>query len=107
MAGGLGWPMAAGVLAAGLVSYTYLRYSMAQKQQASLNAYEKSVGEPQVGGPFTLTDTNGKRFGSEQLKGEFSMLYFGFTHCPDICPDELEKLAAAIDKVGARCDYQQ
>jgi len=52
-----------------------------------------------VGGPFSLTDQDGRRFTDEQLRGEFSLLYFGFTHCPDICPDELEKLAAAIDSV--------
>ena len=98
--------MAASLLGVGIASWTYLRYCMAQKQQATLNAYEKSVGDAQVGGPFKLTDTSGKPFSSEQLKGEFSMLYFGFTHCPDICPDELEKLAEAIDMVGVSSTSQ-
>lgn len=72
-----------------------------KKKRETLASLETSVGEAQVGGPFTLTDTAGKKFESAQLHGEFAILYFGFTHCPDICPDELEKMAAALDLVGA------
>ena len=44
----------------------------------------------------------GKRFSDKQLLGEFAMLYFGFTHCPDICPDELEKVAESINQIEAK-----
>jgi protein SCO1/2 len=46
-------------------------------------------------------DTRGKAFSNEDLKGRFALLYFGFTHCPDICPDELVKMAEAVDLIGA------
>lgn len=59
------------------------------------------VGEAKVGGPFSLTSHEGKRVTDADLHGEFALLYFGFTYCPDICPDELEKIAAAVDVVGA------
>lgn len=59
----------------------------------------KGVGKPKVGGPFDLIDQNGKQFTAEDLKGKYSLIYFGFTHCPDICPDELDKMARMIDLV--------
>lgn len=60
---------------------------------------QEVVGKASVGGPFDLIDYNGKRFTDKNLRGEFALLYFGFTHCPDICPEELEKIASAIDQV--------
>lgn len=59
----------------------------------------RGYGKPLVGGPFKLVDVNGNEFTQENLKGKFSIIYFGFTHCPDICPDELDKLGVWIDKL--------
>lgn len=57
------------------------------------------MGKASVGGPFQLTDHNGKPFTNQNLLGEFALLYFGFTSCPDICPDELEKVAQSVDLI--------
>ena len=67
----------------------------------SRNLQQKTAGKAAVGGPWKLVDTNGRPFSNDNLKGNFALLYFGFTHCPDICPDELVKLAEAVDLVGA------
>ena len=53
-----------------------------------------------IGGEFVLTDQNGNKFSSEQIKGQLSLIYFGFTYCPDICPTTLTKLSNVITTLG-------
>ncbi|RDA95295.1 hypothetical protein CP533_3497 [Ophiocordyceps camponoti-saundersi (nom. inval.)] len=62
----------------------------------------KGVGKPKVGGNFDLVDQDGKPFTSDMLKGKHSLVYFGFTRCPDICPEELDKMARMLDLVEAK-----
>lgn len=61
--------------------------------------HSKGVGRPLVGGEFALTDHFGRAFTQEDLKGKYNLVYFGFTNCPDICPEELDKMAGMIDQV--------
>ncbi|GME99472.1 unnamed protein product [Ambrosiozyma monospora] len=59
----------------------------------------RGVGKPLIGGPFNLIDTEGNPFTEKNLLGKFSIIYFGFTHCPDICPDELDKLGEMLNEL--------
>ena len=61
---------------------------------------DQTVGRPQVGGPFTLTTHKGETFTEKDLLGKWSLIYFGFTNCPDICPEELDKMSAAVENLG-------
>lgn len=100
-AAGLSWLMVGTTLAAATGGYIYLQMQLQKAKEQQAKSQEQSVGQALVGGPFTLSDCDGKPFASSKLHGEFSILYFGFTHCPDICPDELEKMAEALKLIGA------
>ena len=53
-----------------------------------------------IGGPFRLTDQNGKTVTDADLKGKWSLVYFGYTHCPDACPTALNDISIALDELG-------
>lgn len=59
----------------------------------------RGYGRPVVGGPFNLINDDGEPFTEKNLVGKWSILYFGFTHCPDICPDELDKLGLWLNSL--------
>jgi len=85
-------------LASGAALIFYFRYEKARMERKRIAEAAKGVGKPKVGGPFTLTDQYGKPFSSEKdMKGKYALVYFGFTHCPDICPEELDKMAVTLD----------
>ncbi|KAI9674054.1 MAG: Cu-binding protein [Trizodia sp. TS-e1964] len=99
----------AGVLfiSTGIGLMAYFRHVKTKLERKRLAENTKGVGRPLVGGPFELVDQNGKKFSSEDMKGKYALLpvqvYFGFTHCPDICPEELDKMAAMMDLVHKSC----
>jgi protein SCO1/2 len=55
-----------------------------------------------VGGPFSLIDQYGKPFTEANLKGRWQLVFFGYTHCPDVCPTTLNDLSLALDQLGAK-----
>ena len=54
-----------------------------------------------IGGKFDLIDQNGKPVTDADLKGKWQLVFFGYTHCPDVCPTSLNNLSLALDKLGA------
>jgi protein SCO1/2 len=57
-----------------------------------------------IGGSFRLTDQNGKTVTDADLKGKWSLVYFGYTHCPDACPTALNDISIALEELGAKRD---
>jgi protein SCO1/2 len=57
-----------------------------------------------VGGSFHLEDQNGKPVSDQDLKGEPFLVFFGFTHCPDICPTTLFEMSEVMKKLGKDAD---
>ena len=59
------------------------------------------------GRAFALTDHNGKRRSLEDFRGQVVVVFFGFAHCPDVCPTTLAELAGAVRKLGPRGEKVQ
>ena len=64
-------------------------------------------GREPVGGPFDLVDHAGRRRTDADFRGKLVLLYFGYTHCPDVCPTELQALSLALDMLGPAGDAVQ
>jgi protein SCO1/2 len=57
-----------------------------------------------IGGPFRLTSHEGKPFTDQDLKGQPFVVFFGFTHCPEVCPTTLYDLTQDLGALGADAD---
>jgi protein SCO1/2 len=90
------WVAVAALLAA--VGLAFLLRPDAVNMSASLPLSAK------IGGPFELTTHEGKRMSSAELAGKPFAVFFGFTHCPDVCPATLLELSALIAKLGPAAD---
>jgi cytochrome oxidase Cu insertion factor (SCO1/SenC/PrrC family) len=64
-------------------------------------------GTEPIGGPFTLTDHTGRRRSDTEFHGKLLLIYFGYMFCPDICPTDLQAMAAAIETLGPAGDRVQ
>lgn len=75
---------------------------------ATAGAAEKLPRLPNLfGGPFHLTDEQGRQVGPDAYAGKFMLVYFGYSYCPDICPTDLTVMAAALDSLGEGADQVQ
>ena len=61
-------------------------------------------GQALIGGPFELVGKDGKTVTDKDFRGRYMLVFFGFTHCPDICPAELQVMSAALDELGDKAD---
>ncbi|XP_007422918.1 protein SCO1 homolog, mitochondrial isoform X2 [Python bivittatus] len=76
-----------------------MKYVKKEKEAALEKESTRSIGKPLLGGPFSLVDHHGQPKSDHDYLGQWVLIYFGFTHCPDICPEELEKMMLAVDEV--------
>ncbi|MBF0664724.1 MAG: SCO family protein [Brevundimonas sp.] len=66
-----------------------------------------TAGQADVGGPFQLVDQQGRPVDESLLQGRWSLVFFGFTYCPDFCPTTLQALDATKQQLGDRADDLQ
>ncbi|MGB3273022.1 MAG: SCO family protein [Xanthobacteraceae bacterium] len=67
----------------------------------SLTGSFRTVTAPAaIGGPFQLVDNNGQQVTEKTLQGRPSLIFFGFTHCPDVCPTALFEMSEVMRALG-------
>jgi protein SCO1/2 len=65
----------------------------------------RTVAAPSaIGGPFQLTDQTGQTVTEKNLLGKPTLIFFGFTHCPDVCPTELFEMSEVLRAMGKNAD---
>jgi protein SCO1 len=57
-----------------------------------------------IGGPFQLTDQAGQTVSDKNLRGKPTLIFFGFTHCPDVCPTTLFEISEVLKAMGEDAD---
>jgi cytochrome oxidase Cu insertion factor (SCO1/SenC/PrrC family) len=78
-----------------------------ERQSAAQMMDDLMYGRGSIGGPFTLTDQNGKRRSDAEFRGKLMIVYFGYTWCPDVCPADLMTVTQALDNLGVAAEGVQ
>lgn len=71
-------------------------------QQRAAPPPAADTGSALIGGAFTLVDENGRTVTDQTYRGKWLLVFFGFTHCPDVCPTALNDISLVLDGLGAR-----
>ena len=92
-------------IAAALAAVTFV--VVEGRRDASALTDGSATGQAQVGGPFQLIDQDGRSVDQTLLNGKWSLVFFGFTYCPDFCPTTLQALEATKQQLGTDADNLQ
>jgi hypothetical protein len=93
------------ILAVGGVAAWFWHYVEKEEKIKEVASKVSTTGKPALGGPWVLVDQDGVPRSDASYHGKFSLLYFGFTHCPDICPSELVKIGKIMNELGKTYDF--
>jgi len=85
--------------ALGVMSYVYL-FDGARGPERAV----QSSGKALIGGPFELVNHRGESVTQADFAGKHMLVFFGFTHCPDVCPAKLNTISIALEDLGPLAD---
>ena len=88
-----------GIVVLALVAAGFVAFGPSRQEVA-----EAVAKRPAIGGPFDLIDGHGRTVRDTDLHGKPFAIFFGFTHCPDVCPTALFEMSTWIDALGADAD---
>jgi protein SCO1/2 len=80
------------------------------RQPTAVPVHQSGSDDPEPGigsGRFMLRDQFGRLVTPESLLGRYQLLYFGYTHCPDVCPNTLQVVSLALDRLGDKAEQIQ
>ncbi len=82
------------------------QYSSADHQHQSGVSKQQDIPAGTLpGGPFTLVDHTGRTVTDKDFRGSFLLVFFGYTHCPDVCPTTLVQVSATLKSLGKDARY--
>jgi protein SCO1/2 len=93
---------AAAIVAA--IAVVQLRQAGIIGSGGALRDADVGTGTATVGGPFALVDAQGRNVTDADFRGRVMLVYFGYTHCPDVCPTDLAAIGEAVRTLGPAAD---
>jgi len=94
------WISVAAIAVAAAIAGVYVARMASQPASPSLES-GTSLPQPRSLADFDLVDTHGMHTSAEQLRGHPTLVFFGFTHCPDVCPTTLARMVRLRQQLGA------
>lgn len=88
-----------GLISGGGIAYYQIQNDVGASR--TVGSSKTAMPGVKIGGDFTLTGVDGAQISSSAWDGQYKLIYFGFTYCPAICPTELQKISAVMNRLDA------
>lgn len=84
----------------GVIAVAAVMLSLRGTPNVELSAGMLNIAGVDIGGPFTLVRQDGKEVTSQEVIDRPSLVYFGYTYCPDVCPVDVQVMVDAVDRLA-------